>query len=527
MTSQDHDAHTDARPAECCGGAERAGGISRRGFLVGLGSAAALGSAALAAAAETPAAAPAAPSGKGLPPGAPLRVLPVLAYGLAQRREKTSWRGYGGLQTRDDVEKEVRRIADELTALAAAAEFPIQPLPVALVGNDAEAASACTADADVILVYASGGPQHWLEKLAASGKPNVMFLRHRSGPIYLWYEIAHYRFLRKSEDAFKEPNMGVDDIVVDEYPDVLWRLRALYGLKNARGTKVLAVGGLAAYSAPGQRCGPEHVQKVWGYEIKTVPDAEVGERLRRARADEALVKDAERRTGELLGRKNVTLRTDRRFVVNSFLALRVLKEMMKEAGATNLGVANCMGSLIGLLDTPPCLILSLLNDEGATAFCHTDFTHTAPGVLLRWISGKPSFVSNSHFPHHGVVTLAHCAAPRRMNGTDDEPAAIVTHFESDYGAATKVAYAKGQVVTNIVPNLTCTRWWAFRGKIADVPSYEICRSQMDVAIDGNWRRLLRGMEGFHTITCYGDYLREVGYVVRKLGIAWENVSEEA
>jgi L-fucose isomerase-like protein len=200
--------------------------------------------------------------------------------------------------------------------------------------------------------------------------------------------------------------------------------------------------------------------------------------------------------------------------------------MMTEAGATNLGVANCMGSLIGLLDTPPCLVLSLLNDEGATAFCHTDFTHTAPGVLLRWISGKPSFVSNSHFPHHGVVTLAHCAAPRRMNGTDDEPAAIVTHFESDYGAATKVAYTKGQVVTNLVPNLTCTRWWAFRGKIADVPSYEICRSQMDVAIDGDWRRLLRGMEGFHTITCYGDYLREVGYAVRKLGIAWENVSEE-
>jgi len=35
----------------------------------------------------------------GLPAGTPLRVKPVLVYGLPQRKEKTSWRGYGGLQT--------------------------------------------------------------------------------------------------------------------------------------------------------------------------------------------------------------------------------------------------------------------------------------------------------------------------------------------------------------------------------------------------------------------------------------------
>ena len=58
--------------------------------------------------------------------------------------------------------------------------------------------------------------------------------------------------------------------------------------------------------------------------------------------------------------------------------------------------------------------ISILNDEGLTAFCHSDYTHTPPGVLLHHISGKPSFVSNSHFPHHGMLTLAHCAAPRKM-----------------------------------------------------------------------------------------------------------------
>jgi len=456
--------------------------------------------------------------------GAPLRVRPVLTWQLYERRELTSWRGYGGLNSPADVDQEVNRIEQELKKLAAEADFRMELLPLARVGSDAEAAAAAQSDTDVLLVYAYAGAVGWLERLAASGKPNVMFLRHRSGPLYLWYEIAHYRFLRKSEDAMREPHMTVDDIVVDDYGEVLWRLRALYGLKNALGTKVLALGGLQSYSAPGTKFGPEHAQKVWKFQIHVVSFDELRQRMAQARANAQLLQQAERQTQDLLAQKNVSLHTERKAVVDSFVALHVIRQMMNELGATNLGVAHCMGGLIPILGTPPCLVTSLLNDEGYTAFCHVDFTHTPPGVLLHHISGKPSFVSNSHFPHHGMLTLAHCAAPRRMNGKDSEPTKIMTHFESDCGAATKVEYTKGQVITNIIPNLTCTKWFGFRGKILDSPNYDACRSQIDMEIDGDWRRLLRELEGFHTVTCYGDYLREVGYALRRQQIAWENYS---
>jgi len=510
----------------CCSESEReGGGLSRRGFLGGLGTAA-LGGATLAAsaAAGAPASEPGPPLKSALLAGLPLCVKPALVYAIAQRHEKTSWRPYGGLRDRADVDQEARRIAEELEKLAKQAEFPLRILPVSLVGSDAEAAAVAATECDTLLVYASGGAQQWLEKLAASGKPNVMFVRHRSGPVYLWYEIAHWRFLRKNEDTMAEPNMDVDDVVVDEYGDVLWRLRSLYGLKNTRGTKVAAIGGLQSYSAPGTKFGPDHAKKVWGFDVQVVADKEVGERLQKARADAEVVRQAERQAAELLAQPGVTLGTDRRFVVNTFVALKVFKDIMKATGAMNVGVANCMGSLIGLLDTPPCLLTSLLNDEGYTAFCHVDFTHTPAGVLLRWISGKPSFVNNSHFPHHGMITLAHCAAPRRMNGRDFEPTKILTHFESDYGAATKVQYTRGQVVTVLIPNLRCTKWQGFRGRVLDAPSYDMCRSQLDVAIDGDWRRMLREMEGFHTVTCYGDYLREVGYALKKVKLGWENWS---
>ncbi len=71
---------------------------------------------------------------------------------------------------------------------------------------------------------------------------------------------------------------------------------------------------------------------------------------------------------------------------------------------------------------------------------------------------------------------------------------------------------------------TSKKWLGFRGKIIDHPFYDICRSQIDIEIDGDWRKLLEDMQGFHWMTCYGDYLREVGYALKKVGIEWHNIT---
>jgi hypothetical protein len=182
-------------------------------------------------------------------PGAPLRVKPVFTWNLPTKREFASWRPYGGLTTRAEIDQEARRIADEVRKLAARAEFPMEVQPLATVNSAAEAASAADSDTDTFLVYAYDGPRQWLETIEHSRKPVVMFLRQKSGPYYCWYENAHYRFLRVNEDTLRQPYMDFDDVVVDDYAEVLWRLRALYGLKNARGTRSLAIGGLKSPTA--------------------------------------------------------------------------------------------------------------------------------------------------------------------------------------------------------------------------------------------------------------------------------------
>jgi hypothetical protein len=82
----------------------------------------------------------------------------------------------------------------------------------------------------------------------------------------------------------------------------------------------------------------------------------------------------------------------------------------------------------------------------------------------------------------------------------------------------------GEVVTMVVPDFECKTWVSASGKIEASPFHAICRSQIDVAIDGDWEKLLTDMRGFHWMMTYGDCRREVGYAIKHLGIGWTDVS---
>ncbi len=313
--------------------------------------------------------------------------------------------------------------------------------------------------------------------------------------------------------------MDSEDVVVDSYDDVLWRLRALAGLKNTLGRKVVCVGGPGGWGQGGRKA-PEFARQVFRFDLVTVPYEEVEARIKAARADEPLVKRTREAADRYLKGRGVKLEIDAEAVRRSFLLTEVFLTFMDEAGTDAFTINNCMRAIMPLSETTACLPLSIMNDEGYLAFCESDFVVIPSGVLLHFISGRPVFLNDPTYPHHGMVTLAHCTAPRRMDGRTDEPVRILTHFESDYGAAPKVEMRKGQITTNIVPDFNFKRWIGFSGPILESPFLAICRSQIDVRIDGDCGLLAKEMRGFHWMCGYGDYVREVGYALKKVGIEW-------
>jgi len=451
-----------------------------------------------------------------------LKVQPVFNCEIYQRKPATSWRWTGAIQNEQELHDEERRIRRDLEQMAASANFPLEVLPLVTVRDLEQAAAVPKKDYDVLIMYAARRNPKLLETLASPDRWNLMFVRHRSGPLYYMYVGAHAHFLRKTRDEFGQVGMDVHDIVVDDHAELLWRLRAFYGLKNILRKRIVAIGGAGAWGVGG-RGAPERAEQTWKLDIVPVSYPELGERIKKARQKKALVNSCRNKADEYLRARKVVLETSKDSIYRAFILCEVFRDLLDEARTDAFTIKQCMSTIMPLAQTTACLPLTLLNDEGYMAFCESDFVVIPSGILLRYISGKPVFLCNPSLPHDGMLTLSHCTAPRRMDGIHLEPARILTHYESDYGAAPKVEMRKGQGVTMLNPDFGGRRWLGVAGEILETPFYEMCRTHLDVAVRGNVEQLLQEIRGFHWMVAYGDSLREVGYAVKKAGLDWLTV----
>ena len=427
--------------------------------------------------------------------GRPLRVQPVLAHAIMSPREKTSWRSWSDIVNEEAAAGELQRIALELKALSTEADFPLEILPPAKVTTREQAVNLQQADFDVVLLYAASNASLFQPCCAADPRRDtVVFVRHKSGPTYYGYEclgVRHFQVpsveLWRRNSVQNHGAVTLDDVVVDEYDDVLWRLRSLYGLKNFLGQRVVALGGpMGKWDAK----APEVARQRYLMDIIDVSYDDLAARLVRLAGDDKFQQQCAAWTDRYLGMPGTRLETKREFVQRAFALYAVFRQWLREHQAPAITLNQCMGTILSVSNTTACMPLSWLNDEGFIAFCESDFVVVPSGILLHYISGKPVFMHNSTFPHKAIVTCAHCTAPRRMDGKNYEAVRVMTHYESDFGAAPKVEMPVGQQVCAISPEYSTGRWVGIKAVVRDNPCFAICRSQQDVEIQGQWRRLI-------------------------------------
>lgn len=454
-----------------------------------------------------------------------LVVKPIFIYEIPTRRDKSSWRSWGGIQTEQDAEKELVQIQDELKALRSKADFPLEFLPVSRASNLQDLNSiGDMKTVDVILTYSAGRQLEIHDALGKMGKDMIIFARHKSGPVYQTYESMSNNFLRRKTDKLAIDYADEDDIVIDSQDEILWRLRALCGLQNTLYSRILTIGEPNGWGRGYSKEIKNMVDSKYKLDIKTISYEELGNLIKEAKSNNKLVNQAQKRADEYLKDAKISLETKRQFVDNAFILVEIFQRIMDKFNCRAITVNSCMNAIMPIAETSACLTLSFLNDEGYLAFCESDFVVIPAGILLANISGKPSFLNDPTYPHDGMITLAHCTAPRRMDGQKLEPARILTHFESDYGAAPKVEMRVGQTVSNIISNFGGDHYIGLLGKIEDNPFMDICRSQIDISYDCDSKLMQKQMHGFHWITTYGDYMQEIGYALKKIGIEFSNIN---
>jgi len=460
-----------------------------------------------------------------------LRVQPVLMYRDQPFRKLASYKSWGHVNSEETAMEEEKRIGQELRQMKASAEFAVEFLPLITVTSPEEAQRIHQQDYDVVLLYAATGRGDLFNACVApaSEKDTIVFVRHRNGPIYYWYEALGDRFLKPADhpelyknSADNHGPLTVEDVVVDELDEILWRLRALYALKNFIGHKTIAIG---AASGKYDAKAPATCQTRFKHEIVEFTYKQFEERYRAYSANPDIVAKAKAWTDIFLQMPHTRLETQRDFIVRAFLVYGVFKELLAMHKASTITVLGCMGTMFEAANTTACLSLGWLNDEGYLGLCESDFVLVPAAILMRYVTNKPVFMHNSTFPHQGMVTCAHCASPRRMDGVNYHPVRIMTHYESDFGASPKVDFPIGQKVTFLDPHYSNPRWLTFTGSILSNPDFEICRSQQDVLLDGDWKKLKREARDSHWTMSFGDYKNEVEYISRKIGIQCVRIDE--
>lgn len=460
----------------------------------------------------------------------PLVVKPILVYDLPKRQERNSWRNWGDIHTQEAAGQEVARITSELAGIKRSADFPVEFMEAIAVNNMAEVVEhPDVAKSDLLIVYGAG---YGIDALKNIKKDAIVFQRWKSGPVYLQYEIVSPRFLRQHTDKQKVTHILPEDVVTDSLDELTWRLRALCGLKNTVNSKVIAIGGTGAWAQPGEVV-QNLVKDIWGFQYHDVSYDELSKLLQATKADAATMKLAATRADEYLKIPGTKMEaatpfsqpSNREFMINCFVLDKVFRQLMAEAGCRNITVNSCMGTIMEVARTSACMTLSTLNDDGFLAFCESDFVVIPSGVLMANITGKPVFLCNPCYPHEQILTFAHCTSPRKMDGKNLEPTRIVTHFESDYGAAPKVDYAKGTQFTCVSSDFESKSWFGMTGEVVDAPHRPICTTQIDLTYKYPSELLAERMQGFHWMLGYGDYLKEVGYALRRVGIGWDNLNK--
>jgi hypothetical protein len=213
-------------------------------------------------------------------------VQPVVIYQIFKQRPQTSWRPWGAIQSEGQAAEEKQRIQNELAPLQKSAEFPVEFLPLREARTVEEASAAGKGDHDALIMYPICGGVQLLNAVSKDNPKTIVFVRHRSGPVYEWYEIVHPRFLRKTVDEWGEPAIKPVDVVVDEQKDLLMRLRALNGLKNTVGKKIVCIGGPSGWGQGGRQA-PQLAAKTFQFTYADVSYDEVGARLSRMLGDDS------------------------------------------------------------------------------------------------------------------------------------------------------------------------------------------------------------------------------------------------
>lgn len=199
-----------------------------------------------------------------------------------------------------------------------------------------------------------------------------------------------------------------------------------------------------------------------------------------------------------------------------------IKALVRRHRADAVSV-DCLNMFENGLDAYPCLSFFQLNNEGFTGVCEGDINATIAQLIFRYLTGKPAYVSDPVIDEAaGQVIYAHCVATRNPENNGILcPYLIRSHAEDRKGASVQTLLPLGKAVTTIAVSSQDSAMAVYTAvTVANIDDEKACRTKLAVATDVE--KLTRNYHistfGWHQVTCYGDYRKEIKLLAKLLGL---------
>ena len=189
-----------------------------------------------------------------------------------------------------------------------------------------------------------------------------------------------------------------------------------------------------------------------------------------------------------------------------------LKTCVEEEHADAISVDCIMMFYTTEMSAYPCMSHSKMNDEGITAVCEGDLDSTLTEMMIRYITGLQSFVSDPVIDTaSNQIIYAHCSCGTMPLGEDSPRCKyyLRNHAEDHQSTAIQTILPVGCDVTTVKYDILSNSMAIHTAEaVGNVTDEKGCRTKLAAEVP-DVRRLLDNWDAdtfsWHKVTVYGDW----------------------
>ncbi len=335
-------------------------------------------------------------------------------------------------------------------------------------------------------------------------------------------------------------SMGIETFIPHTPEETAELVSVLRARKVFRQTRILCptdMGWPTAVSA-GVFNEPDRLGEMFGIGLETIGYLELKQEMERSIQDPEEQQKATEMARELV-RKADRVFLEEKYVAKSMLFYNTVIRLMKKHNCNAFAIECfefCASRLADDWNVTPCLIHTLLKDQGIPSACEADLGALLAMHMLMSLSGKSSHLGNMFYREGGKMEINHSVPGIRMNGWKEPsmPYQLGRFVQSGWGTNAVVDFMMNEEknITVARMNPAGTGMLILKGKLVGsrgwdedllgcaVSAYVVGRDSGTA--DAYMRRL--SDYGNHLIWVYGDYARQLARLCELNGIEPEVMS---